>query len=225
MLIPTTFRPPCNSINVASITSPLRPKPSQHLPILRATPDDDDTTPIDIDALARRLSQEAEKLRRQQQEVSSSLDLGGQDLILGGPPPMQDDTASPASGFFGYEAKQAQADVLAEVGDGGFCVSEFELLTELGRISVQQLSSDGGMGGGRATQQQVVVIAFTARYTSGMPYEGPVVTFVKVWFCIEWFCNSTCPVAAHPHVPTAHTAHTTTHISGVPARCQGSGMQ
>ncbi len=166
-------------------TSPARPTSQRRRPwhILRATADDL-PPPVDIDALARRLSQEAEKLRRQQQEVSSSLDLGDQELILGGPPSVEDPSSVSSStsqqGFFGYEAKQAQADVLAEVGDGGFCVSEFELLTELGRISVQQLSSDGGMGGGRATQQQVVVIAFTARYTSGMPYEGPVVTFVKV---------------------------------------------
>ena len=120
--------------------------------ITRAVPDDG----VDIDALARRLSQEADRLRRQQAPAQQ---------------------AAPSEGLFGFQAKQAQAEVLAEVGDGGFTVAEFELLSELGRIAVQQLSSDDT---GRTQRQETLVIAYTAQYTSGLPYQGPVVTLLKV---------------------------------------------
>lgn len=124
-------------------------KPCRHT-ITRAAPDNDD---IDIDALARRLSQAADNLRQTTQQG-----------------------ATPSEGLFGYEAKQAQAEVLAEVGDGGFTVAEFELLSELGRIAVQQLSADDT---GRKQRQETLVIAYTAHYTSGLPYQGPVVTLIK----------------------------------------------
>lgn len=119
--------------------------------ICRAAPDDG----LDIDQLARRLSQEADRLRRQQAPAHDA----------------------PSQDVFGFQAKQAQAEVLAEVGGGGFSVSEFELLTQLGRIAVQQLSSDDT---GRTQRQQTLVIAYTAHYTSGLPYQGPVVTLLKV---------------------------------------------
>jgi len=70
------------------------------------------------------------------------------------------------------------------VGDGGFSASEFELLQELGQISIQQIDSIDDVqfptSIDRASPKtQTAVIAYTASYFSGMPFQDPVVTLIK----------------------------------------------
>lgn len=166
--------------------------------------------PFDIDELARKLSAEAERLRREQGGASSSY-LAGEDDIVS--PDLDERASSAASasssgggqggtgssdrGTFGFEAssfpdqaaplgsKLDEAEVLASVGDGGFCSSEFELYQELGRISVQRVETDAeasaAVGGLplRTSSTQAAVVAFLARYISGRPYEGPAPAFLK----------------------------------------------
>lgn len=110
---------------------------------------------IDIDALAARLSQEAEKLRQSGASLSSE-DEGDSDsadsdaaayeaqpdarrqealrreAAAGGPQP-------DLLPVFGYASQSAEAEALAAVGSGGFSPEEFELLSELGTINIQQV--------------------------------------------------------------------------------------
>jgi len=118
----------------------------------RASSSDDDNG-FDIDELASRLSAEAER-RRSMESQSDDDGMGSGD----GP-----------------------WDMLECIGDGGFYASDFELLQELGQISIQQseeMRSDGIFRQSEKTTKTAVV-AFTASYFSGMPFEDPVVTMLK----------------------------------------------
>lgn len=65
----------------------------------------------------------------------------------------------------GYASAAGEADALAQVGDGGFCASVYELVRELGSISIQQVEQvdrfAGSSGGGGRTAT-AAVIAYTA---------------------------------------------------------------
>eukprot|EP00890_Picochlorum_soloecismus_P004742 jgi/Picsp_1/5269/NSC_02631-R1_protein len=119
-----------------------------------ASSGDDDVDGFDIDELASRLSAEAE--RRRSMEGQSDDDMGSGD-------------SSP------WEMQ------LECIGDGGFYASDFELLQELGQISIQQSEEVPGdtpfRQSGKTTK--TAVVAFTASYFSGMPFEDPVVTMLK----------------------------------------------
>jgi hypothetical protein len=157
--------------------------------------------PVDIDALAARLAAEAARLQNEANQInlsgsedegnplpdisfsfgaSSGIDPNGRPTS---PPTNQDDDdfVSP----FGLETKAQEADVLSEVGDGGFSASEFELLQELGQISIQQVvvETPADESAFPSTTGQVTaraaVIAYTASYFSGMPFQDPVVTLMK----------------------------------------------
>jgi hypothetical protein len=65
--------------------------------------------------------------------------------------------------------------LLAEVGDGGFTSDDFEIVTRLGHISVQQ-----GTAPGMYASPQTAVIAYAARYIARIAYSLPVTTLVKV---------------------------------------------
>ena len=67
------------------------------------------------------------------------------------------------------------------IGDGGFYASDFELLQELGQISIQQSEElrDGSLFRQSGKTARTAVVAFTASYFSGMPFEDPVVTMLK----------------------------------------------
>lgn len=101
---------------------------------------------------------------------------------------------------FSYQ-EERESRTLQDIGDGGFFSSDFELLQELGRISVQQQQAASSsslysmdddyeydndddnyrsLTSGSTTQSsQAAVIAYTAAYTSGMPFQDPVVTLIK----------------------------------------------
>ena len=160
-------------------------------------PDDEGDQPIDIDALAARLAAEAARLTNEANKITGSedddsnpldnaftFDTGSNIDPNGRPAPtpspsQDDDFVSP----FGLETKSQEADVLAEVGDGGFSASEFELLQELGQISIQQVEAPVDDGPFPSTTGQrtarAAVIAYTASYFSGMPFQDPVVTLMK----------------------------------------------
>lgn len=169
-------------------------------------PDDDidSNQPVDINALAARLAAEAARLQSEANRIiQSSGDEDDQTNPLddafsfstssgndpnGLPTPSSssknqedddDDFVSP----FGLETKAQEADVLSEVGDGGFSASEFELLSELGQISVQQVEAPADDSPFPSTTGQrtarAAVIAYTASYFSGMPFQDPVITLMK----------------------------------------------
>lgn len=137
----------------------------------RAKESDDDS--FDIDDLAKRLSVEAGRLRSEGGSLSSS-----------------DDAVGNAS-FEAVEEFQPMSDsesldddqwemLYNSIGDGGFDASDFELLQELGQISIEETDMDGVnvlKPAGRSSR--TAVIAFTAYYYSGMPFEDPVVTLLK----------------------------------------------
>lgn len=83
----------------------------------------------------------------------------------------------------GYASAAGEGDALAQVGDGGFYASEFELVQELGSISIQQVEQvdffAGGSTGGGGCTATAAVIAYTATFYSGMPFQDPVLTLLK----------------------------------------------
>jgi hypothetical protein len=158
----------------------------------------DDNQPVDINALAARLSAEAARLQNEANQINLS---SSEDDDTPNPPDTafnfdpnlrlpentapsaknqdNDDFVSP----FGLETKAQESVVLAEVGDGGFSASEFELLSELGQISIQQVEAPADDGPFPSTTGQrtarAAVIAYTASYYSGMPFQDPVITLMK----------------------------------------------
>ncbi|KAK9820410.1 hypothetical protein WJX72_010028 [[Myrmecia] bisecta] len=160
----------------------------------------DSGEPVDIDELARRLSQEADKLRQAERSSGgSSLDsldpldqVDPQDLARAeeaissrpppGPPQLPGSkVGSAAQARFGRQSPQEEADILLTVGDGGFCAQEFEIQQQLGCLSfVTEAASESPLHmSGVCTPEQTAVIAFTARYYSGLPFQDAVTTLLK----------------------------------------------
>ena len=90
-------------------------------------------------------------------------------------PPPPPDLGAP----FDLETKAQEEDILAAVGDGGFSASEFELLQELGQISIQRVEESMFSGGSGQRSARAAVIAYTASYYSGMPFQDPVACLLK----------------------------------------------
>ena len=140
------------------LTIPFKPRASSS--------DTSDDEPSDIDALAARLSAEAEKMRAAGEKGSQQSETSRVEEVLA---PM---------GFERQVSRETQ--MLAEMGEGGFFASDFELLQELGQISVQQQESADDTYSLLTTKSTVAaVIAYTASYHSGMPFQDPVVTLLK----------------------------------------------
>lgn len=110
---------------------------------------DDDYPPLDIEALASQLSREAAKLRA---SMGGSVD--GDDLAA--PSAYTDEDAAPdAAALFSrglpnpsdrplerfgrLRPKEAENAILRALRDGGFNSTEFELLQQIGKLSVQQV--------------------------------------------------------------------------------------
>jgi hypothetical protein len=159
--------------------------------------DDSNQFPVDIDALAARLAAEAARLQNEANQINLS---NSEDEDIANPldanftfadidpnrrsdPPSKNQDNDGFVSPFGLETKNQEADVLAEVGDGGFSASEFELLSELGQISIQQVEAPAEDSPFPSTSGQrtarAAVIAYTASYFSGMPFQDPVVTLMK----------------------------------------------
>jgi serine/threonine protein kinase len=167
-------------------------------------PDDDNDNDqfVDINALAARLAAEAARLQNEANQIvqssgdeddrtnplddafsfsisRDSIDPNGRPASASKNQNNDDDFVSP----FGLETKAQEAGVLSEIGDGGFSASEFELLSELGQISIQQVEAPVDDSPFPSTTGQrtarAAVIAYTASYFSGMPFQDPVVTLMK----------------------------------------------
>lgn len=111
-----------------------------------------DSEPVDIDALAARLGQEAERLRQEGGLDEGEAEDSDEQMAAAPSPASSAASRSGQPGLlapFGYE-KTGAADILAAVGDGGFIPDEFELLQELGTINIQQARRLGGRASRRA---------------------------------------------------------------------------
>ncbi|KAL3141611.1 hypothetical protein ABBQ32_004852 [Trebouxia sp. C0010 RCD-2024] len=141
--------------------------------------------PVDIDQLARRLSQEAEKARQRESDDTVSEDTAEGGVLAaelaqaareaGAQRPVE--SSSP----FGYETAAREAEILAEVGEGGFAAQEFELVEQIGQLSwVTETQSEDPLSlGQQRTAEQTAIIAFTARYHSNLPFQDPQPTLLK----------------------------------------------
>jgi serine/threonine protein kinase len=115
----------------------------------------------DIDALARKLSQEAERMRS-----------------LGESPGMEEDTSSSSL----VQDDEEWLSVLSRFDHkrvGTFDPIEFELLQQLGKISIQQQTAGSSFLAPSEKVSRTAIVAFLAQYFSGMPFEDPVVIFLK----------------------------------------------
>ncbi len=80
-----------------------------------------------------------------------------------------------------------EGELLAEVGDGGLFSTDFELVQQLGQLSVQVVAepdrpegSEASFTGRAEPASQTAVLAYKALWYSGQPYQDPVYTLVKV---------------------------------------------
>lgn len=134
---------------------------------------------MDIDALASKLAAEAERLRRTGSFASGDYDDGP----AGPATRRQQQAGSDVLRPFGYETKNAEAEVLASVGEGGFFPEEFELMQELGTINIQQVATSVDLDDFHIPTSErfarTAVIAYTGTFYSGMPFQDPVVVLIK----------------------------------------------
>jgi hypothetical protein len=154
----------------------------------------DGDEPLDIDALAARLSAEAERRRRAGGGAARGGYVSDPDAVEPAPaaPPPPPAPGAPVA----MVSPREEAEALRRVGPGGFSPDEFELVQELGRISIQTVedsgsdSSDddnyappGGLAarlpGARTRSAVAAVVAYAARFYSGMPFQDPVPVLLK----------------------------------------------
>lgn len=74
--------------------------------------------------------------------------------------------------------------LVAALGPGGFIPQEFQLIRRFGTASIQTdtLSSSSSLGdatSSSSTSTKTTLLAYAARYQSGLPYEGPVTVLLK----------------------------------------------
>lgn len=153
-----------------------RKRGARRTPLRPCRASDYDNEPVDIDALASMLAAEAERRRREAAALDTAEPQGA---AQPGPPPS---TSGLGQRPFGYQVDARQADILRQLGDGGLLSSEFDLVQELGRISIQQQEdpgeSPGGLPGSAVRSTREAVIAYTATFFTGMPFQDPVLTLL-----------------------------------------------
>jgi hypothetical protein len=151
--------------------------------------------PLDIDALAARLSAEAERRRRAGGGAARGGYASDPDAAEPAEPAAPPPPPAPGAPVAAVSPRE-EAEALRRVGPGGFSPDEFELVQELGRISIQTVedsgsdsSSDdaaappGGLAarlpGARTRSAVAAVVAYAARFYSGMPFQDPVPVLLK----------------------------------------------
>ena len=129
-------------------------------------PPSDDSSPVDIDALAAALAAAA-GARRAAGEIADAEeeDVG---VSSDDEPPRPPRATTP---FDVASASTRSAEVFAEHPDTGFDPDTIELLQEMGRVS---WSEDGGGAG-----PTVAAVAYAARYTPAAPFQSPTLVLVK----------------------------------------------
>ncbi|GAX72716.1 hypothetical protein CEUSTIGMA_g172.t1 [Chlamydomonas eustigma] len=128
-------------------------------------PGNEDDKP-NIDALAQYLSKEAAKLR-------SSIGEGSVEEFS------RNDASSET--MMAPQADELEAQLLAQVGFGGFDSTDFELVQQLGSISMQQAVNSKGTD----KRLRTALIAYAARYHPRLPYSQPVITLLKEYLPIS----------------------------------------
>ncbi|GFR40873.1 hypothetical protein Agub_g1524, partial [Astrephomene gubernaculifera] len=113
----------------------------------------------DIDALARMLSAQAAKLRAT---------IGDEELRKS----YHGFEEARSSGVFGLQSLQLEERVFREIGPGFFDSDDFEVLQQLGRISVMR--DTGG-----AVEGATAVIAYAARFLPRLPMQRPLTVLLK----------------------------------------------
>eukprot|EP00208_Stichococcus_sp_RCC1054_P009055 CAMPEP_0206150144 /NCGR_PEP_ID=MMETSP1473-20131121/38148_1 /ASSEMBLY_ACC=CAM_ASM_001109 /TAXON_ID=1461547 /ORGANISM="Stichococcus sp, Strain RCC1054" /LENGTH=502 /DNA_ID=CAMNT_0053547637 /DNA_START=817 /DNA_END=2325 /DNA_ORIENTATION=- len=165
---------------------------------------------FDIDALARALSAEAGRLRTEsdlssdeegylsdefreptpeeppQREPVRQEPLRQEPSQQGSPQPQTPDVSMDEFvPSFGLGSAAREAGVFAEVGPGGLQPSDFELVQQMARLSVQQVTSDASAANAlaaAASREEVetsAIVIFASRYYSGMPYQDPAPVYLK----------------------------------------------
>lgn len=160
--------------------------------------DSGDDEAFSIDDLARKLSAEAGRLRVESgSDLSSDEDYddfdSGSDSGALSREAQQSQEAQQASAAgalgasvpdFGVGSAAREAGVFAEVGPGGLLASDFQLIQQLARLSVQQVTPDASAANplmASAAQETAfaAIVIFAGQYYSGMPYEDPAPVFLK----------------------------------------------
>ncbi|PNW85813.1 hypothetical protein CHLRE_03g204300v5 [Chlamydomonas reinhardtii] len=126
---------------------------------LAAEADDGAAQGPDIDQLARLLSQQAAALRSSisDDELRKSYD-GYED--------------TPRGGAFGLQAQQLETRVFTEIGPGFFDSDDFEVLQQLGRISVMRDT-------GTSVEGVTAVIAYAAKFLPRLPMQRSITVLLK----------------------------------------------
>lgn len=147
-----------------------------------------DSSYSDIDDLADRLAAEAEKMRQKEASETEGEDTWEESSSEGEDDgPVTDDRAEGLSTIgsayaFNKDDAMSFKQILDSLGDGGFFSSDFEILQELGSLSIQETEASverGSFPGASQRRQRPAVIAYVASFTSGMPFQDPVVVLLK----------------------------------------------
>ena len=138
----------------------------------------------DIDILASQLAAEAGKMRLQSDR--SDEDTANEEAgFAPDEEPLPKDSIPNFSSAQSTEPKESgEKDMnvlLRLIGDGGFSSSDFELLRELGSLSIQEIETSMGSSGAPVSErrERKAVIAYIASYFSGMPFQDPVAVLLK----------------------------------------------
>ncbi|GAB4823864.1 hypothetical protein N2152v2_010910 [Parachlorella kessleri] len=142
---------------------------------------------VNIDELAARLAAEAEKMRQSGEtldvEALKTFDEGAVLPLDASASPLELPVEESLLEPLGFQSTTGEDDMLREVGDGGFFASEFELEERLGQISIQQVERSSDMVEALPTastrKSMAAVIAYVARYHSGLPFQEPVYVMLK----------------------------------------------
>lgn len=152
------------SISKSVVGPGVFPATSRCLSRVKASEGADDSGKDDIDALARRLSQEAERMR----SMSTDDSYASEEV---------EDTSQYSS-----DSVEEWMSVLQRFDPkmrAAFDPIEFELLQQLGKISIQQQTAGSSFLAPSEKVSRTAIVAFLAQFFSGMPFEDPVVTFLK----------------------------------------------
>eukprot|EP00803_Ostreobium_quekettii_P010845 evm.model.scf_550.5 EVM.evm.TU.scf_550.5 scf_550:57649-62095(-) len=157
---------------------------------------------VDIDSLARRLSEEAAERLRQKGASGGPLDdtssMGIQDFSSYGPVDYGRDGAAGVTD--GAGGSQSEAETFPEMNDEQFGAEDFELSDLLGYLSVKQMSREFLLGSSESASstEETAVIAYVAKYFGRGPYQYPVRTLLKEYLpCADNYARNEVQTLQH----------------------------
>jgi len=131
---------------------------------------------LDIDQLASQLSQAGAELKK-----SMDQDPDARSFNV---PADDEDPQLPAAAPVKQPESELEARLMAAAGPGGFESFDFEMFRALGQVQIQQrtaLERESPLASTSYEEgpERTALIAYTARYYSGMPFQDPVTVFIK----------------------------------------------